>query len=260
MPPGEKISIQFSFFPELNAARLICGLPGSGFVGKLAVDYLIETLHATQFADIYSSSFPPQVTIQSDGTVDLVKNSLFFTKNNSQDLVFLTGDAQPISAPAEYALAEEILTTCNKLKVNSIITLAAYITGNFSKNPKVYGTSTSLDIVKDFSKYGILTMNSGSIVGMNGVIIGTAKKFNIPGTCILGETSGYVIDAKASKAILEKLSMFLNIQFDMSEISKRAEDTEQIIKSIELQANSQASSGKPIAIPSSENKNLDYIS
>lgn len=45
MSAGEKISIQFSFFPELNAARLICGLPGSGFVGKLAVDYLIETLH-----------------------------------------------------------------------------------------------------------------------------------------------------------------------------------------------------------------------
>jgi hypothetical protein len=77
MSTAEKISIQFSFFPELNAARLICGLPGCGFVGKLAVDYLIETLHATQFADIYSSSFPPQVTIQSDGTVDLVKNYYF---------------------------------------------------------------------------------------------------------------------------------------------------------------------------------------
>ena len=59
----------------------------------------------------------------------------------------------------------------------------------------------------------------------------------------MGETSGYVIDVKASKAILEKLSMILNIQFDMSEISKRAEDTEKIIKSIELQANSQANSG-----------------
>jgi hypothetical protein len=260
MLTDEKISIQFSFFPELRVPILICGLPGSGFVGKLAVDHLIETLHATHFADIYSSSFPPQVTIQPDGTIDLVKNSLFFSKNDSQDLVFLTGDAQPISAPAEYALAEEILLTCDKLKINSIITLAAYITGKFSKNPKVYGTSTSLDIVNDFSKYGILTMNSGSIVGMNGVIIGTAKKFNLKGVCLLGETSGYVVDAKASKAILEKLSMILNIQFDMSEISKRAEDTEQIIKSIQLQANSQIGHGRPVEIPSPENKNLDYIS
>jgi hypothetical protein len=103
-------------------------------------------------------------------------------------------------------------------------------------------------------------MNSGRIVRMNGVIIGIAKKFHIPGTCILGETSGYVIDAKASKAILEKLSMILNMQFDMSEISKRVQDTEQIIKSIALQANSQVSTDKPRIISSSENKNLDYIS
>jgi len=110
----EKISVEISSLPELKDPILICGLPGSGFVGKLAVDYLIDKLKAKQFGSIYSSSFPPQVSIQSDGTVDLVKNSIFYCKTNEQDLILLTGDAQPVSAQGEYALATEIIELCKK--------------------------------------------------------------------------------------------------------------------------------------------------
>lgn len=260
MVPDDKIMVEISSLPKLKNPKLICGLPGSGYVGKLAVDYIIDKLKGSKFADIYSSSFPPQVTIQSNGTVDLIKNSLYYYKNGSNDLVFLTGDAQPVSAQAEYALAEEILNVCKKLKVDNIYTLAAYITGKFSQTPRVYGTSTSSKVVKEFSKYGVLTMNKGSITGMNGVIIGIAKKSTMTGICLLGETSGYVIDAKASKAILEVLSKILNIKFDMSELNKRAEDTEQVIKSIESQAASQMASNQPVSIPKADEKNLDYIS
>jgi uncharacterized protein len=46
-------------------------------------------------------------------------------------------------------------------------------------------------------------MDRGGIVGMNGLIIGIAKLRGMQGTCLLGETSGYVIDAKASKACFQ---------------------------------------------------------
>jgi proteasome assembly chaperone (PAC2) family protein len=52
--------------------------------------------------------------------------------------------------------------------------------------------------VKSFHEQNILTIYSGSITGMNGLIIGIAKLRGIKSTCLLGETSGYVIDAKAS--------------------------------------------------------------
>ena len=42
-------------------------------------------------------------------------------------------------------------------------------------------------------------MDAGSITGMNGLIIGIAKLRGMQGACLLGETSGYVVDAKASK-------------------------------------------------------------
>jgi len=261
MSIDEKISVEISSLPELKNPKLICGLPGSGYVGKLAVDYLIDKLNAKQFGNIYSSSFPPQVSIQSDGTVDLVKNSMYSCKSNEQDLILITGDAQPVSAHGEYALAEEIIGLCKKMNVNQIYTLAAYITGKFPDTPKVYGTGTSSKIVKEFSKHGVLTLNRGNITGMNGVVIGIAKRSSISGICLLGETSGYVIDAKASKIVLETLSKLLNIKFDMSELERRAKDTEEMIKTLRTQAAAQGIPEQSMTMPTSpDEKKLDYIS
>lgn len=261
MSINEKISLEISSLPDLKKPKLICGLPGSGYVGKLAIDYIIDKLQAKQFGSIYSSSFPPQVSIQPDGTIDLVKNSLYYCKTSGQDLVLLTGDAQPVSAQGEYALAEEIIELCKKMNVDEIYTLAAYITGKFSKTPQVFGTGTTAKIVNDFSKFGISKLDKGNITGMNGVIIGIAKRSSISGICLLGETSGYVIDAKASKVILESLCKILNIKFDMSELDKRAKDTEEIIKALRTQAAAQAPQDQPVAVPgSSDEKSLGYIS
>jgi len=68
----EKFHIDISSFPKLKNPKFICGLPGSGFVGKLAVDFLVDKLKANHITDVYSTSFPPQVTIQKDGTVDFL--------------------------------------------------------------------------------------------------------------------------------------------------------------------------------------------
>ena len=69
--------------PSLNSPYLICGFPGTGLVGKLAVDYLIKELGAIHMADLFSSYFSPQVVIQADGTTSIVKNSLYYVKNNN---------------------------------------------------------------------------------------------------------------------------------------------------------------------------------
>ena len=50
-------------------------------------------------------------------------------------------------------------------------------------------------------------MDSGSITGMNGLIIGI---------CLSGETSRYDVDAKASKSILEALVSIFHINMDIS--------------------------------------------
>ncbi len=256
VPP--RITVEIFETPKLNEPSLICGLPGSGYVGKLAVDHLIEELKGIPFANIFSSSFPPQVLIQSDGTADLMKNVLYHCKGKSHDLILLSGDAQPVTPESEYEMADEITKICEKLGVKTIYTLAAYITGTFSKTQKVYGTSTSQRIVKEFQKYGIFTMNSGSITGMNGLIIGVGKRKGITGVCLLGETSGYVVDAKASKAVLETLAKMLDLKLDLAGIAKKAQDTEQLVKTIEEQMGQRTGTESlPMA---HQDKKLGYIS
>ncbi|HEX2557904.1 MAG TPA: proteasome assembly chaperone family protein [Nitrososphaera sp.] len=221
--------------PSLKSPHLICGFPGSGYVGKLAVDHMIQELQAKHLVDIYSSSFPPQVMIRPDGTSDLMKNSIFWWKGDGTDLLLLTGDSQPATPDSEYALADEVLNIASQFGTEQVFTLAAYITGVFADKPKTFGTATHQEIVSTFASYNISTMDSGSITGMNGLIIGIAKLRNMKGTCLLGETSGYVVDAKASKAVLETLLQIIKVMVDMSNLDKRAKDTETLIQTIEQQ-------------------------
>lgn len=252
-----RIVVEILELPNLRNPSLVCGFPGSGYVGKLAIDHMIEELKAIPFANMFSSSFPPQVLIQSDGTADLMKNTLYYYKGKTNDLILLSGDAQPVTPESEYEMAEEIAKICDKLGVKTIYTLAAYITGTFSKTPKVYGTSTMAQIVQEFQKYDVSTMNSGSITGMNGLILGVGKRKGIVGICLLGETSGYVVDAKASKVVLEILVKMLDLKLDLGGISKKAQDTEHLVKTIEEQMGQRT--GESLPMPQHD-KRLGYIS
>ncbi len=320
--------------PSLNSPYLICGFPGTGLVGKLAVDYLIKQLGAIHMADLFSTYFSPQVVIQADGTTSIVKNSLYYVKNNknnnddinktrknkkeikdiskpkasfdqsnnhlpqqsmdlsslkpatiasttstnissndplsSKDLILLTGDSQPVVPGSEYVLSEQILDLITKFKISNIYSLASYVTGNFVNDPKIYGTATNPEMVKTFRSFNISTLDNGNITGMNGLILGLGKLRGIEGICLLGETSGYVIDAKASKHLLEILNNVLGIHINMDEMNKRSKDTELLIKNLEQQM--MAKSGQfPQSVPTEEQEeelmfpqnrksNMGYIS
>lgn len=256
MPAGE---IQFVYstkeMPKLVEPYLVCGFPGSGYVGKLAIDHLIQELNATHLVDIYSSSFPPQVMIRTDGTADLMKNSIFWWQGQGASLLLLTGDSQPANPDSEYALAEQILDFSANLGTKEVFTLAAYITGVFVDKPRVFGTASDAALVNNFAARNISLMDSGSITGMNGLVIGIAKLRGLKGTCLLGETSGYVVDAKASKAVLETLLSMINVEVDMANLEKRAKDTEMLIQTIEQQM-----AGRGAPQEQQKPRNTGYIS
>jgi len=227
-----------SSLPDSKFPTLICGFPGSGYVGKLAVDHLIHELRAKHLVDIYSNTFPPQVLIKPDGTVDLNRNTIFYHESpisSSLNMMFLTGDSQPSNPDAEYLLAETILGIASKYSVLHVYALAAYITGVFVQKPRVFCTASDMETLRDINTSDVAVMDSGAITGMNGLIVGLAKLKGMRGTCLLGETSGYVVDAKASRSLLEVLTMRLSVEISMDALDARAKDTEMLIKTIEQQ-------------------------
>jgi len=254
-----------SSLPGSKFPTLICGFPGSGYVGKLAIDHLIHELNASPLADIYSNTFPPQVMIKPDGTVDLIKNAMFYHESPtspSLNMMFLTGYSQPSNPDAEYLLAETILEIASKFSVLHVYALAAYITGVFVQKPRVFCTASDMESLRSINTPDIAVMDGGAITGMNGLIIGLAKLKGMRGTCLLGETSGYVVDAKASRSILEVLTTRLGIEISMDALDERAKDTEMLIKTIEQQMG-QTSGGRPEGreqTTQSDPRNTGYIS
>jgi len=259
LPETLKVIFNVSKMPVLEEPYLVCGLPGSGYVGKLAVEHLVQELGAKLLADVYSYSFPPQVVIRKDGIADLMKNSIYYWKGNGKpDMLMLTGDAQPSTPEAEYTLVDEVLDLAGRFNTKTVFTLAAYITGVFVDKPKVYATATDASFLKEFQSQGMLTMDGGSITGMNGLIIGIAKLKNMRGMCLLAETSGYVVDAKASQAVLQSLLDMIGMNVDMKNLEKRAKDTEMLIRTIEQQMERR---GVPEQQPGKQpSKDVGYIS
>ena len=254
-----------SSLPNSKFANLICGFPGSGYVGKLAVDHLIYELNARHLVDIYSNTFPPQVLIKPDGTMDLVRNTIFYYESpisTALNMLLLTGDSQPSNPDAEYLLAETILGIASKFSVLHIYALAAYITGVFVQKPRVFCTASDMKSLREISNPDVAVMDGGAVTGMNGLIVGLAKLKGIGGTCLLGETSGYVVDAKASRSLLEILTAQLSLEISMEALDARAKDTETLIKTIEQQMG-QASGARPEGgeqTSQSDPRNTGYIS
>jgi uncharacterized protein (TIGR00162 family) len=216
---------------------LVCGLPGSGFVGKLGADQMISIFRAKKVAEYRSDSFPPQVNVKEDGTAEPLKAELYLAKTEkAHDIFIFTADVQPATSEGEYKLAEQVVEFVKGRGVKKVYALAAYITGAFSNAPKVYGTGTSRELLDAMSGNGITLMRDGGITGMNGLMIGMAAIHGLSGACLLGETSGYVIDAGASKAVLEMLAKLIGVPIDTASLTHKAEETEKLIKQLQTMA------------------------
>ena len=220
--------------PKLKDPILIEGLPGIGNVGKLAVEHLIDSIDASKFAEIYSKDFPPQVFINPDGTIELVKNEFYYwkaKKKDQRDLILLTGDYQGLSSQGQYELVEKILDIVEELGVKEMFTLGGYGLGQDIERPKVLCATTDVHLVKKMKKYGAVFKKNepgGGIVGASGLILGLGKLRGLEGTCFMGETPGYLVDPKSAKAVLKILMKITNIDVNLSALEKKAKEIEQI--------------------------------
>lgn len=216
---------------------LVCGLPGSGFVGKLAADYLVATFKAQRIAEFFANSFPPHVNVTEEGVGVRLKGELFLAETGqATDILVFTADAQPTTSSGEYELADAVLNEAQKLKTKSVFSLAAYMTGTFAKERKVHGTATSPELLPKLTACGVEVMKEGGITGMNGVVIGMAKLRGMEGFSLLGETAGYLLDPAASYAVLETFSKILGVKIDLASIEERAKEAQQVFGQVQRMA------------------------
>jgi uncharacterized protein (TIGR00162 family) len=252
------MSVEIKMLKEFTPSQLIlvCGLPGTAYIGKLSVDYLIQPLKAELIGEVYSKYFPPFVIISEDGLVELLRNELHQFKDESgRTIVFLTGNSQAFSPEGQYEVADAVLDWAIKNGLQRVYSVAAYVTERPFEVPNVYCTTTTLALLEEAKAHGAQLLNNGVIGGENGIITGLAKKKNVEGACLLAETHGYqtptgeyVLDPRAAKAALKVLTSMLNLKVDMEPMEKQvAQMDEAIAKLVEIERRireEMASSGK----------------
>jgi len=174
---------------ELTDPIIIEGLPGVGHVGKLVADHLIEELNAEKIMEIYSPSFPPQVLVEKDSLVRLVRNEVYAYKSKNIDLLIIAGDHQSTTTEGHYEICNIFLDMAEKYNVKRIYTLGGYGIG------KLVETETAI--------------------------------------CLMGLTSGYMVDPKSAQAVLRILCKALKLDVDMAALEERAREIEKIVAKLQ---------------------------
>lgn len=229
-----EVEIIYEEKPTLKDPILIEGLPGVGNVGKLAAEHLLEEVGAKRFAVMFSKYFPPQVLVEDDGTIKLVRNELYYYKRDGgkgPDLILLVGDYQGLTPEGQYELASAIIDMCVDMKVQRIYTLGGFGVGKMVEEPRVLGAATTVELVEEMKASDVIFSRGepgSGIVGASGLLLGLGHNKGIGAVCLMGETSGYFIDPSAARKLLLVLSNLLELKVDLSKLEEKADQIERI--------------------------------
>lgn len=234
----EDISIRYlDTFTDraLRSPVLIEGLPGIGQVGKLAAEYIIHMTGAEKIADIHSIYFPPHVIIEENGVARMVRNELYLLRAEPSDLLFLVGDYQSTSNEGHYLLTDMYLDIAAELGVVRIYTLGGFGVGRLVEEPRVFGAVNREDLRQEIEEKGVIFQRDepgGGIVGAAGLLLGMGALRGIDAVCLMGETSGYIVDPRSASNVLSVLSNVLNIRIDTTKLNDRAVEMEKAIEGL----------------------------
>ena len=223
---------------RLNKPILIEGLPGIGNVGKIAMDFLVEQLKAEKLYSFFSYRFPHSVFVNEKNLIDLPKIDIYYKSFNGKkkDLLILVGDIQPIDEESCYTFCDEILKIVKHYKCSEIITTGGIGLQHLPDHPKVYCTSNSQSLLKEYLKKEMLTEKDifgivGPIVGVSGVLLGLGRRRGVKGVALLAETFGHpmYLGVKGAKEILKVIQKRFDYPINLDKISKEMIEIEKEI-------------------------------
>ena len=226
-------------WPALVNPCLVAAWPGVANVALGAVAYLRQRLGAEEFAEVDPLPFHDidSVLIQ-DNVVQsprFPKSIFYYLKNGNsdRDLLILESDAQP--SIWAYQMATKILDFAQCLGVTRVYTLAAALIQQFNEDPKVWATATDQTILQELQSQNLVMKGNFYVAGMNGLLLSVAKEKRMEGICLLGETPRFppeIGNPFASLAMLEALARTLQIDLDVSDLKKSANQAREEINNL----------------------------
>ncbi len=221
--------------PELQDPVFVEGLPGVGHVGKLVAEHLVEELDGELVRRIYSTHLPPQVSVE-DGTTQLASVEIHAVTADDVDLLVLTGDHQAQDNVGHYGLTDAVLDVADDLDAQRVFALGGVPTGELIEEYDVIGAINDDEQREELEDAGVEFREdepAGGIVGVSGLLLGLGGRREMPAACLMGETSGYLVDPKSAQAVLEVLQETIGFEVDFSSLEDRADEMEEVVRKIQ---------------------------
>lgn len=224
---------------DLEEPVLLAAWPGISNVGLEVATYLRDKLEATELAEVDPAEFfTPLGILVQDNVVQfpMFPENKFYvarTPEGKSDLVIFIGEAQPDHN--QYDLAHTIVDAARDFRVRRIYTFAAALVQHVAEKSRVWAAVTNASLTKELRKYNITMRGDFQIRGLNGLLLGAARERGMEGICLLGESPHYAAEMSnpiASYAVLGVLSEMLQIEIDLSNIAKQAEQMSEVMKSL----------------------------
>jgi uncharacterized protein (TIGR00162 family) len=226
----DEISTEWVAEPELDDPAFVEGLPGVGHVGKLVAEHVVEEADSELVCRIHSEHFPPQVTVDDDSVAELAAAEIHAVETEGRNLLVLTGNHQAQDNVGHYRVTDAFLDIAEKFGVNDVFALGGVPTGELVEEHDVVGSVSSADLKEDLAEVGVEFRSeepAGGIVGSSGLLVGLGGKRGFDAVCLMGETSGYLVDPKAAKAVLAVLEGLLGFDVDEEALDDRADEMEE---------------------------------
>ncbi|UCG91992.1 MAG: PAC2 family protein [candidate division WOR-3 bacterium] len=243
--------------PDLKNPVLLCGWPGIGNIGLTAIDSLKRALDAEELGEIepWDFFYPHKVVIENGLLKDLEfpKSKFYFKKLEKSNLLFFIADEQPAHEKGGYATGEKaydianlVLDVALKFGCQRVYTSgAAVATVHHTAKPRVWAVPNSDELIDELRNYNNTFLMSeiegrrgqGTISGLNGLMLGIARKRGLEAICIMGEIPYYLQwipfpYPRASQSVLEVLTRILNIDVDFTLFNQYVKKMEKSIEDL----------------------------
>lgn len=231
---------------SLEEPALVEGLPGTGLVGKIAADHLVETFDMTHHADVHCEGLPPVAVYR--GEESAVRAPVRFYADADRDLLVLQSDV-PISPSSATEFA-----SCVTGWLETRDALPLYLSGLPVEDPgdvpELYGIATE-DAEPHLDDAGIVPPRQGGVVsGPTGALLSRAHRSGLDAIGLIVETQPQFPDPTGAKVILEGgVGPITGIDVDTDKLLERAEEIrearEQLARRLQ-DAGDESSQAQPI--------------
>ncbi|OGO04270.1 MAG: hypothetical protein A2Y91_04355 [Chloroflexi bacterium RBG_13_54_8] len=237
--------------PDLEKPVLLAVWPGIGNIGLIAVDILRRALMAEEFGEIepWDFFYPKKIAIRNGElkSLEFPSNKFYFKKTEKRDLIFFLGEEQPADIGRAYAegkkayeMAKLVLDVAQGFGCARVYTSGAAVARvHHTMRPRVWAVPNMESLIDEVRGYDNAVLMSGveeragqgHITGLNGLLLGVARKRGLEAICVMGEIPVYLQGLaipypKASKSVLEVLTATLGVKIAMEETEAIVERSE----------------------------------